>query len=195
MAVDTGARVGEVVEASTDSFVAQAYRLYEAPPLGALVRTGSDTPTFGVICYTTTRGVDPNRRPIARGEHLADEASVYQENPQLELLLKTEFNVVIIGHEESGSVRHYLPPGPPRIHAFVHQCTDEEVRKFTQDLGFLELLLNSRNASDDATSALVRQAALCHEDSQIFLVRAGKELAMLLQGQGMRLNGVLRRLG
>ena len=82
-------RVGEVIEASTDAFTAQAYRLYEAPPLGALVRAGSDSPVYGAVCYTTTRGIDPNRRPIARGEHLPDEASVYRDNPPLEHLLKT----------------------------------------------------------------------------------------------------------
>ena len=192
--MNMGLRVGEVIEASTDAFIAQAYRLYEAPPLGALVRAGNDPPIYGVVCYTTTRGIDPGRRPIARGEHLPDEASVYQDNPQLEHLLKTEFNVVIIGHREQDLIRHYLPPLPPRIHAFVHRCSPQEGRDVTRELGFLGLLLNSRASSDDALAALVREAARCHDDPQAFLVRAGKEMVVLLQGQGIRLNGLLRRL-
>lgn len=187
-------RVGEIIRGVHGRVHRSGVPPLRSAPLGALVRAGNDPPVYGVVCYTTTRGIDPGRRPIARGEHLPDEASVYQDNPQLEHLLKTEFNVVIIGHREQDVIRHYLPPLPPRIHAFVHRCSPQEGRDVTRDLGFLELLLNSRASSDEALAALVREAARYHDDPQAFLVRAGKELVVLLQGQGIRLNGLLRRL-
>ena len=41
-------RVREVVEATSISFVAQCYRLYDAPPLGSLVRSGTP-PLYAVV--------------------------------------------------------------------------------------------------------------------------------------------------
>ena len=59
-------RAGEVIEASTTDFVAQCYELYDAPPLGSLVRTGSD-PIYGIVHGVATRSMDPARHPIPRG--------------------------------------------------------------------------------------------------------------------------------
>ena len=65
---DNETRLGEVVETSTTGFVAQCYQLYGAPPLGALVRAGRPHPAYGVVHQVTTQGIDPTRRPVARGQ-------------------------------------------------------------------------------------------------------------------------------
>ena len=46
-------RVGEVVGANSSSFMGQCYRLYDAPPLGCLVRTSSPE-IYGVVCRVST---------------------------------------------------------------------------------------------------------------------------------------------
>src|SRR3989304_2073605 len=126
----TNSRLGEVVETSTTSFVAQCYQLYGAPPLGALVRAGGPYPAYGVVNLVSTQGVDPSRRPVARGQDETSEEDVYRSNPQLAHLLRTDFQAVVVGHGAKGDVRYYLPPVPPPIYAFVHLCTVEEVATF-----------------------------------------------------------------
>lgn len=79
-------RVGEVVEATSTAFVAQCYRLYDSPPLGALVRSGSP-PIYAVVAQVTTGPLDASRPVLARGEAAASEEEVFRENPQLERLL------------------------------------------------------------------------------------------------------------
>ena len=62
-------RVGEVVEASTTDFVAQCYELYQLPPLGSLVKTKDQSvELYAVVYNATTSGLEPGRRPIARGK-------------------------------------------------------------------------------------------------------------------------------
>ena len=72
MALESAARLGEVVETSTTGFTTQCYRLYEAPPLGALIRAGGPYPAYGVVHHVATQGIDASRKPVARG---AEEAS------------------------------------------------------------------------------------------------------------------------
>ncbi|MBI4310341.1 MAG: hypothetical protein HY681_01060 [Chloroflexi bacterium] len=215
--------LAEVIATASAQFTAQCYELYGAPPLGALVRAGEDAPvpirpahtgsatpihsahagsaTYAVVCNVVTEGVDPSRKPVARGQGLPDEASVYRDNPQLPKLLRTSLQAAIVGwRDASGSVRYGLPPSPPRIHAFVHACAPEEVCAFTQRLDFLPLLLSSANneggpaLTDQVAAAFLRQAASAHPDPQAFLVGAGRQLARLLARDAQRLQPILQGL-
>lgn len=189
-------RVGEVVEASTTSFTSQCYRLYEAPPLGSLVRCGDGGPIYGIVYEVSTRSMDPARHPIARGRDEETEEAVYLSNPQLSRLLLTEFRSLVVGHQTNGQLRRYLSPLPPRIHSFVHQCGDEELRGFSASLEFIPIILAAPmvSAPDDVVASFLRRASAAHPDPEAFLVRAGKELAALMGGQLQRLNNMLRRL-
>jgi len=190
-------RVGEVIEASTTDFVAQCYELYELPPLGSLVRTREQgVELFGVVYRATTTSFEPGRRPIARGRDEASEEALYQANPQLMKLLRSEFGVLVVGHRESGRLHHYLPPKPPRIHGFIYQCSPQEIREFTGSLGFLSILVNTHLpiAGDEIIAAALRHMSRVYEDPNAFLVTAGKELAILLSGNFGQLKAILGRL-
>jgi len=188
-------RIGEVVEASTVEFTTQCYRLYEAPPLGSLVRCGDDMPVYGIVYESATRSMDQGRRPIVRGEHEDTEEAVYNSNPQLTRLLHTEFQSLVVGHLSDGKVRRYLAPVPLRIYSFVYPCDDEEMREFSRSLEFLPILLSApTTAQDEVVAAFLRQASASHTDPQKYLVESGRELASHLGGQMQRLNNVLRRL-
>ncbi len=188
-------RIGEVVEASTVEFTTQCYRLYEAPPLGSLVRCGDDAPVYGIVYESATRSMDQGRHPIARGEHEDTEEAVYSSNPQLTRLLHTEFHATVVGHGSGDLLRRFLPPAPPRIYSRVSLCAGEELRAFSDSLEFLPLLMASATAAtDDVVASFLRQAGEVQTHPEGFLVDAGKELAHLLVGQLPRLNGVLRRL-
>jgi hypothetical protein len=186
-------KIAEVIEASTTQLVAQCYELYELPPLGSLVKTGD---IYGIVYHAATTSLEPGRRPIARGKDEASEAAIYQASPQLTKLLRSEFGVVVVGHKDGDKLYHYLPPSPARIHAFVYLCQPEEVRKFSQPLGFLTILINASlpTPADELIAAALRQMSRAHEDHRAFLVAAGKELANLLSSDFITLKNILGRL-
>lgn len=187
-------RIGEVVEAATHRFVAQCYRLYEGPSLGALVQTASP-PIYAVVYDVSTQSLDPGRPVIARGQEETTEQDLYDHNPQLSKLLTTRFQGLIVGYVDRDQRVHGLPPLPPRIHAFVYTCDSKETEGFTQSLDFLHLLVNSGISNvDEVIAVCLRTANASRQDGGKFLVQAGKALAVELTGQLPRLNAILRRL-
>ena len=209
-------RVGEVVESASHRFTAQCYQLYRSPPLGAFVRTeslltpdpspsgrgvggeGNNSHIYAVVYGVMTQALDPGRPVIARGEHEEREEDIYRSNPQLARLLCTRFEALIVGHGDNIAVNHYLPAMPPQIHAFVYQCSPEEVQRFTGSLDFLSLLVNSspagRGITDEVIAACLRHSSAGLDQPRDFLVQAGKTLATHLAGDMPRLNAILRRL-
>jgi len=190
-------RVGEVIEASTNDFVAQCYELYQSPPLGSLVKTrDSGVELYGIVYNATTTSFEPGRRPIARGKDETSEEAVYQASPQLLKLLKSEFSALVVGHRQGDKLHHYLPPKPARIHGFVYLCSPEEVKEFSQSFDFLNILINTRLpvAMDELVAACLRQMSQVYEDRRAFLVAAGKELAILLSGNFNQLKAILGRI-
>ncbi len=202
-------RVGEIIETSTSGFTVQCYELYESPPLGSLVKTADEAgEQYGIVCNVTTSGIEPGRRPIARGKDEANEADIYRSNPQLGKLLRTEFSALVVGHKQvaqaslpvsvqSAQIRYYLPPRPPRIHSFVYECQPEEVKEFGRSFDFLPMLLGAQLpvAVEEIMAASLRQMSTQAEDAHHFLIGAGKELAVLLGNDYGRLRAILGRLG
>ena len=185
-------RVGEVVEANSMSFTAQCYRLYDSPPLGSFVRAG-DPAVHGVVYRVTTEPLDATRPVLARGESAETEEEIFRQNPQLERLLTSRFEVVIAGHEYQGAQIPVLPPLPPRVHAFVHTCSPEEVIRLAAGSGWIRLLLSSGiPVADQVVGACLREAAASFDDAQGFLLKACKDLAGELAGDLPRLNAILR---
>lgn len=190
-------KVGEVIEASTTEFVAESYRLHEAPPFGSFVRASDGAVhIYGLVCHTRTGSLEPGRRPMARGENETDEEDIYRRHPELPELLRTEFTAAVVGFREGEAVRQYLPPRPPRLHGFVYVCSPEETRAFTQRLDFLPTLLAAslKGSVDELIGAALRQASLARGGDREFLVAAGKEVARLLAHDPNRLSAILRRI-
>ena len=190
-------RVGEVIEASTNDFVAQCYELYQSPPLGSLVKTRDlGVELYGIVYNATTTSFEPGRRPIARGKDETTEEGIYQASPQLLKLLKSEFSALVVGHRQGDKLYHYLPPKPARIHGFVYLCSPEEVKEFSQSFDFLNILINTRLpvSSDELIAACLRQMSQVYEDRRAFLVAAGKELAILLSSDFNQLKAILGRI-
>jgi hypothetical protein len=193
-------RVGEVIEARTTDFIAQCYELYHLPALGSLVRTRGDSEkeeVYGVVCNASTAGAEPNRRAIARGKDETNEDEIYRASPQLYKLLKSEFNVLVAGYRQGEKIFQYLPPKPARIHGFVHLCSPEGVRQFSQSLDFLNLILNARldiSAEELVGASLREMSQVYGSERHAFLVTSGKELAALLSQDYGRLKSILKGL-
>jgi hypothetical protein len=191
------ARAGEIVEASTAGFTAQCYQLFDLPALGSLVKTGEgDLELYAVVHHAATQGIEPNRKPVARGKDEASEQAIYDANPQLPRLLRSEFSALVVGFNQNGQLRQYLPPRPARIHSFVYTLTSEEMLAFSRRLSFISLLLEAEAAvpSEELTAAVLRRLAAAYADPRPFLVGAGKELAVLLGRDYARLKIILERI-
>ncbi len=190
-------RVGEVIATSTTYFVAQCYQLYQLPPLGSLVKTGdAELELYAIVYNATTTSLEPGRRPIARGRDETSEEAIYRSSPQLEKLLRSEFSALVVGHRAGDKVHHYLPPKPARIHSFVHLCPPQEVKGFSQSLGFLNIIINTHLPlpQDELIAACLRQMGQAHEDGATFLVSAGKHLAAMLSDDFSQLVAILERI-
>jgi len=190
-------KIGEIIEASTGEFTAQCYELHQPPPLGSLVRTAEgEVEIYAVVCDASTTGIEPGRRPIARGREEAEEEDIFRSSPQLQKLLRTDFSALVVAYEQSEKLHHFLPPRPAKVHSFVYLCEAEEVEKFSQSFDFLSILVNARGQgpADEMIAACLRHAARARSSPRDFLVRAGKELAVLLGAEPNRLNAVLRRI-
>ena len=219
---DAATRFGEVVEASVETLIGQCHRLYEAPPLGTLVRAGDDV--YGIVSGIVTSALDPTRRVIARGADAATESEVYAAHPQLERLLRTDVTITVVGHRlppddalrrNDGPFAQYLPPLPPRIHTFLYACGAAEARAFLSfdgggfdggsldgkrgdaasvRLDFVSLLIGGGPADDDVLAAALRRASLAFDAPAEFLLAASRAVAVLLANDTARLNTILRRL-
>lgn len=195
-------RVGEVIESSSTQFVAQCYELHSPPPLGSMVTVrDNDRDVMGVVFHASTFAIQPGRRPLARGMDESIEEDIYTSNPQLDKLLRTVFEALIVGYVDDGSapsdgvVHQRLPPRPPRIHAFVYSCESEQAIPFSRSLDFIHFLVNSNaQAGDEVISACLRQLGHLQDDPEDYLVKAGRELSLLLAGEPQRLRTVLKGL-
>ena len=190
-------RVGEVIETGTAEFTAQCYELYQSPPLGSLVRAGDESvQQYAIVYNTITSSIEPGRRPIARGKDESSEEGVYQSSPQLLKLFRTEFNALVAGYREGDNVFHYLPPRPVKIHHFVYECGDEEIKEFSGSFDFLNIIINSSLSVpvEEIIAASLRHMSRVYDEPQRFLVSAGKELATLMGNDFNRLKSVLSKI-
>jgi hypothetical protein len=189
--------VGEIVESSTTEFLAQALELDSAPPFGAFVEVATDDAfsVFGVVAHVETSGIDPGAKAIMRGHGDIRDERIYQENPDLPLVLRTTFRALVVGFTDGERMHQFLPPRPPRLHYSVYVCDAARVREFTTTgLDFLQAILPASDVPvDELLAANLRYTAGSYRDGSEFLQRAGRELAQLLRADYARLTGILKR--
>jgi hypothetical protein len=189
--------VGEVVESSTTEFLAQALELDSAPPFGAFVEVVSDDAlsVCGVVAQVQTAGIDPGAKAIMRGHGDVRDERIYEENPDLPLVLRTTFRALVVGFGDGERIYQFLPPRPPRLHYSVLKCEPARVREFTTaGLDYLQAFLPATDvAVDELLAANLRYVAANYRDGGEFLQRAGRELAALLRADYARLTGILKR--
>ena len=188
-------RIGEIVETGTTGFVAESLELNRPPALGSLVKVevGDGACVYGVVSHGTTAGLDPGRRAVRRSTEGVYDRAIYDEHPELKHTLRTEFSVLLVGCVEDGALRQHLPAQPPPLHYSVHQCTEEEVRAFSERLYYLRLLLSASGEvpSEQLLAAHVRQAYRQRGQDREWLERAAREIAALLKYDYERLMTVL----
>ena len=184
--------VGEVIESSTTEALAEARQLNAAPPFGGFVRIDSALPAVGIVCNVSTQSLEANRRPAAYGK---TERELRLEQPQIFELLRTHFQILIVGYLEGEQPVPVLPPHPAPIHSFVYECTGELVCACTASDEFLRNILNTSGpAADQLLIATLRHALRARDDSRDYLVAMGKSLSRLLRDDYDRLSSLIRRI-
>jgi len=193
--------VGEIIDTSVANFAAQACKLNEAPPFGAFVKVTvpsegyASRTVYAVVYAIHTGSLEPGGRPVLRGRDGMRDGAIFTANPDLEQLLRTEFSALIVGFDEGGPLRTFLPPSPPPLHWSVVTCDATEVSRLTERLDYFRTILSAGDAPVDALLvANIRLASEASGDVPGFRVRAGRELATLLKHDYPRLTAILRAL-
>jgi hypothetical protein len=196
MGVTVRAPIGEIVDTSVAEFSAQACELNKAPPFGGFVKVSvPDRIVYGVVYAIHTGSLEPGGRAVLRGRDGMRDGEIFDQNPDLEQLLRTEFSALIVGFAENGALRTYLPSSPPPLHWSVVECDPSETAALTTRLDYFRTILSASDAPVDALlAANVRLAGTAHLDESLFRLRAGRELATLLKHDYPRLTAILRAL-
>lgn len=152
-----------------------------------------DDTLYALVCAASTGGADLGRRASAYG---LEEAALAAEQPQIFDLLATEFVALPFGYVRNGRIRLGLPPQPPRLHAFVDGCDSAEVRALSDTPDFVRQMLavSADVPPDELIAACLSHVYECRDRDFNFLVRAGKQLALLLRDDPERLAALLRKL-
>ncbi len=190
-------KIGEIIESHSTEFTAECYELHDVPSLGSLVKvTVTPMAIYGIVCQASTASIEPGRRPVARGKDETSEEAIYQSSPQLMKLLRSEFQVLVVGYRLDGKIYQYLPSKPAHIHAFVHLCSSDEMKQFSQSFNFLSILVNNRLqiSVEELIAATLREMSKVQTNPHAFLVAGGKALTAILGGEYYRLKTILARL-
>jgi hypothetical protein len=190
-------KIGEIIESGISEFTAECYELHEIPSFGSMVKvTAPSLDIYGIVCHAGTASIEPGRRPIARGKDEASEEAIYQSSPQLMKLLRSEFQILVVGYKLEDKIYQYLPAKPAHIHAFVYLCDLDEIKQFSRSLNFLNILVNNRLQvpGEELIAATLREMSKVQTDPHAFLVAGGKALTTILSGEYHRLKTILARL-
>ena len=196
--------IAEVIETSTMEFLAQclepdSLKFPAMPPFGSWVRSldeESDNQIYAVVYHATTSPIDSIHRARALGLSLED---LREEQPQIFAMLKTEFRAAIVGYQPPSKgtpvIYQHLPPRPPQIHQAVYSCEKEEVIEFSEQLDFLRTLLQVSGAPVEAlAAAAIREIYQLRKADRAWLVKAGRNLSLLLKDDYDRLRVILSQI-
>jgi len=188
--------IGSVLRASTVGFVCGT-RSQDIihPSFGAFVSTyhpqNGEIEVIGLI-HAISIDDDPLVRQLILANNMPNAAVRDQRENRM---VPVEISVVNVGFIQYDTVFHNLPPRPPLSLDPVHLCDDECIRRFTENLDFLRLVLNTSEVpAEELLAASLIHAARARPKSERyeFMVYAGRRLAGLLSHDLPRLQHLLR---
>ncbi len=193
-------RVGRVLRAGTRGFaIGCAVMQPDIPAFGSFVWAEGQTPGEGIygLIYDVSVEDDPFVRQLISAELREEDEKIVVRDQRENRQVPIEVSVLAVGCDDGENVRHCLPAQPPVTLDWLYQCSDGEVRAFTARFDYFRLVLEAREVpADELLAASLRAAAAARpeDERENFLIQAGRELARLLAGDPVRLEGLLRRL-
>lgn len=135
---------------------------------------------------------------LARQLAAADRPTAEQLlDSQYRRAVPVEISALTVGYREGERWDASLPPQPPLTLSEIHLLRDDEVRAFTDDLGFIRHILSAETVppEDLLAAALARAAAARPASSRReYILRAAREAARRLSQDLGRLETVLEGL-
>lgn len=194
-----GRRAGRVLRSATSGFVfgCRVAQLSE-PAFGSLVKAqpvDQREAIYGLI-YNMNVDDDPLVRRLVLNEDPPD--AIINDQRQ-NRLLPIEISVLSIGYRLNGRLLHGLPPRPPlNLDPVILVEDPEEVRAFTERLGYMRLILRTMFSDvpvDQLLIAHIQQATRLRGDDAAWALQAINEVIELLRGNYDALVPVLEALG
>jgi hypothetical protein len=194
----TALPIGWVLRASTVGFTVGCRVLQPSvPQFGDLVKVplpDDDINIFGLIYDVQIRDDPAVRQLILAGEMEPEVVLDQRENR----LVPIEIGVLIVGYQRGKqNITQGLSPRPPLSLDVLILCDEADMQAFTKNLDYLRLVLNAAQIPADEVliANLRRAAAACPPETRHqFSVKAGRELARLLNSDLVRLDSILRRI-
>ena len=190
--------IGKVLRAETRSFVFGCRVERQSVPIfGSLVRTRiqyRDATVYGLISNIAIED-DGMTKMLSVADDVREEDIAWQRARRVPV----EVSVLCVGYEEAGgAVRYALPAQPPITLDEVHACDAVEVERFTAQVDWMRLVLDSRDVpTEELLAAAIRIAREVYANTTVqaqFTQKCGRELARWLAGDARRLESVLRRI-
>ncbi|MBK8987513.1 MAG: hypothetical protein IPM39_15785 [Chloroflexi bacterium] len=166
----TNQEFGRVLRASTSGFaVGCRVGQLQGPAFGSLVKAQPVDEREAIYGLIYDMHVDDD--PLVRRLVLAENPPESVINDQRDnRLLPIEMSVLAVGYGENGRFRHHLPPRPPLNLDPVELCLDrDEVAGFTNDLGYLRLILRAQGSGVPVDQLLVAHI------SHVYRLRGGDD--------------------
>ena len=181
-----GIPVGRALRTSNRGFVIGCSVMQpDIPAFGSFVRAQGHTPDsviYGLV-YEVAMEDDPMARSLILADPLQRETILDQQNNRQVI----EVSVLAVGYRADDHIVHRIPAHPPVTMNRLYRCEPDEVVAFTQRFDYFRLVLTA--------SLLAAAGARPTQEREQFLLAAGRELARLLGGDPLRLDGLLRQLG
>ena len=195
--MSTTLTIGWILRAGTAGFTVGCRVLQpNVPQFGDLVKVplpNNNVTIFGLI-YEVQVKDDPSMRQLILAGEMETEAILDQRENRL---VPIEIGVLVVGYQQEDNIYQGLPPQPPLSLDVLILCDDAELRAFTRELGYMQLVLNAGHIpADELLVANLRRTSNAYpaETQHQFLVSAGRELARLMNMDLVRLDGILRRI-
>ena len=189
--------IGEIIEVSSRSAIAQSYELYGCPPIGSVVKCGDDKEDiYGVITNIETRSIDPGRRPNPKGPGFAEVNELYKSNPEITHLMKTEFNIVFLGYKNNENTTEIsIPPTPPRIFSFISTLPEDEMINIFSDEGLVKFIVNSNmELKDDVIIMIISKYLNSKKNKTEEIGSFTSQLVGALPDQITRITNIIQNL-
>lgn len=185
--------IAEIIESTTESFTAETVRYNEIPDFGSFVRVvDGDKRIYAIVSGAHTGSLEGVGKARAFFKTFAE---LRYEQPQIFSLLKSEFTAVVIGHMENNKYYSFYPPVHAKLHLFVENCEKNEVLKITGNSFFLQKTIECKHSDgEELTAAVLRKAAILHDNPRDFLLKNGRELLKILAYDSQRLKSIFERV-
>ena len=177
--------IGRVLRANTTGFaVGSRVKQLSTPGFGSLVKAqpvGEHEAIYGLI-YNINIDDDQLIRRLVMVEDPRQEVIEDQRNNRI---LPIEMSVLAIGYRLNGSLHYSLPPRPPlNLDPVILVEDTEEIKQFTENLGYLRLILRAEGGRvpvDQLLVAHMHDVYLRRGEDVEWVVSVVRELLELLR--------------